>query len=215
MLDAVLFDFDGTLVDSETLHYLCWDRILSPLGVKYTETEFCRVYSGRPTLESAADLVRLHGLDGSPAALAEQKNRLFVEVAQSEWPVLMPHARETLEKVKIRGLRCALVTGSTRQEALPVLAHYDLTDYFSVVVTKDDVTRPKPMPEPYLRALELLGVTAQRAVAVEDTETGLKAAHGAGIKTYVVPNAHTLHHDFRVAHDRCESLQALCHKLGL
>lgn len=193
-IKALLFDFDGTLVNSEALHYRSWLKVLAPFGVSYSESAFCDEFSGVPTLHSAAVLKARHNIKQSAASLADSKNRYFVDTAATSIPSLMPFAQEIL-LLASKEFQLALVTGSTRAEALPVLHHYDLLKYFAVVVCKDDITRPKPHPEPYTHALSLIEKSPQQAVAIEDTYTGLCSACAAGVQTILVPNAHSKDQD--------------------
>jgi HAD superfamily hydrolase (TIGR01509 family) len=189
-IKALLFDFDGTLVNSEALHYMSWLKVLAPFGISYSEHAFCEEFSGVPTLHSAEVLKIRHNLTQSASSLADAKNRYFVDTAATTIPSLMPFAQEVL-LLASREFQLALVTGSTRAEALPVLQHYDLLKYFIVVVCKDDIEHPKPHPEPYMRALSSIEITSKQAVAIEDTHTGLCSARAAGVHTILVPNTHS------------------------
>lgn len=204
-IEAILFDFDGTLVDSEVLHYLSWMKVLAPYGVHYDEHHFCDLFSGVPSLE-AAEVIRLeHSLPLSAFELTEQKNLFFVETAQTHTPTLMPHARDVLNRLS-KQFRLALVTGSSRAEAFPVLDYYELKSFFEVIVCKDDVVAPKPAPEPYLKAMAALGISASQGIAIEDSATGLKAAINAGLRTLVIPHQHSQKQDFSGAWQRLDNL---------
>ncbi|BBN80831.1 haloacid dehalogenase [Pseudoalteromonas sp. A25] len=205
-LRAILFDFDGTLVDSEALHFQSWMQVLAPWQVSYDELTFCDEFSGVPTLKAANILNQRHSLNTEPQLLAEHKNRLFIDVAATMSPKLMPYAKEVLHKACEQYI-IALVTGSTRNEALPVLKHYELDGLFSCIVCKDDVLNPKPHPEPYNKALSLLGVKACEAVAIEDTHTGLSSATSAGLRTIVVPNHHSKQQNMSHASYNVDNLQ--------
>ncbi|WP_125716224.1 HAD family hydrolase [Pseudoalteromonas rubra] len=206
-LKAILFDFDGTLADSEALHYHSWLRVLAPFGIEYSEQAFCDEFSGVPTLKTAQVLRERHKLPSDASALCEEKNRLFVETAATMQPRLMPYAREILEFAAQQG-KLALVTGSTRAEAIPVLEHYELLHFFDCIVTKDDVTQPKPHPEPYQQALRLLQLEPEQAIAIEDTTTGLTSGCEAGLRVMAIPNLHSAKQDFSRATWQVSSLQA-------
>lgn len=205
---AVLFDFDGTLVDSEALHYESWMTVLAQDNIHYTELEFCDEFSGVPTLKAAQTLKLRHQLQPSPQALCDHKNRIFVARAATVFPKLMPYAKQILE-LTAKQVPIALVTGSSKAEALPVLDHYQLLGLFSVIICKDDVTQPKPHPEPYNKALSALNIAPHQAVAIEDTYTGLTSAKEAGVTAVVVPNAHSSKQDFIHADHLFTDLEAV------
>ncbi len=190
---------DGTLVDSESVHFKIWNTILAPYGVQYDEATFCKRFSGRPTFEAAQEVVTNYQLSISPEQLTDEKYAAFNRIVSSHLPAYMPYAKEVLEQVKASGLKMALVTGSARSEAYPILKGYGIFDWFDCVITKDDVINPKPAGDPYLLALEQLKINAQQAVAVEDTFTGVTAASNAQVAAYAVPNHYTLEHDFSKA----------------
>lgn len=101
----------------------------------------------------------------------------------------------------------ALVTGSARHEAEPILKGLGFYDLFDTVVTKDDVINPKPAGDPYLLALKSMQVAAQNAIAVEDTLTGVTAANNAALAVVAIANKHTQEHDFSKATQQMQSLE--------
>lgn len=208
-LKAILFDMDGTLVDSESLHFNCWNEVLAKYNICYEEAAFCQQFSGQPTLIAAENVIAEYQLDILPEQLAKAKYDYFEQYVVTNLPPLMPFSKEILKAVKASGLKMALVTGSARHEALPILKGYGFYDYFDCVITKDDVTNPKPAGEPYLRALTHLGIKPSEAIAIEDTHTGVTSASNAGIAVMAIPNQHTVSHDFAKAMGRFDSLQAV------
>ncbi|MEL0647109.1 HAD family phosphatase [Pseudoalteromonas agarivorans] len=198
-LNAVLFDMDGTLVDSESMHFVCWSQLLKPYGVSYLENDFCQRFSGRPTLEAAIEIKQEHNLSVSAQFLADEKYRLFGEYVKSNLPPIMPFAEQTLKAVKRSGLKMALVTGSASAEAMPILKGLGFYELFDTVVTKDDVINPKPAGDPYLLALKNINEAAENAIAVEDTYTGVTAASNASLDVVAIANSHTQDHDFSQA----------------
>lgn len=205
-LTAVYFDLDGTLVNSEMQHAVSWQEVLSQYHIRYDLDEFCNLFSGKPTRETAASLISQHQLTIDVEALAVQKHAHFALVTKQQLPSLMPHALEILSFVKQSGLKCALVTGSAKSEAESILNGYALRSYFDVVVTRDDVVQPKPHPEAYLSAIAALNEVAARGIAIEDTHTGLSAANGANLTSIVVPNKHSATQDLSIANKSMFSL---------
>ena len=139
--------------------------------------------------------------------LADEKYRLFSKYVKTNLPPLMPYAADILFAVKEQGLKMALVTGSARHEAEPILKGLGFYDLFDTVVTKDDVTNPKPAGDPYLLALKNMQVAAKNAIAVEDTFTGVTAANNAALAVVAIANKHTEQHDFSKATQQMDNLE--------
>jgi HAD superfamily hydrolase (TIGR01509 family) len=183
--DAVLWDMDGTLVDTE------------PYWID-TEFEVVEKYGGRWSTEHALNLVgndlidsgryiREHaGIDVEPADIVEELLDGVVARVEERVP-WRSGAVELLADLRANGVRCALVTMSYRRFVAPILAGLP-EQTFEVVVTGDGVTRGKPHPEPYQKAASVLGVSPGRTLAIEDSNTGARSAESAGCTVLVVPN---------------------------
>jgi HAD superfamily hydrolase (TIGR01509 family) len=185
---AVLWDMDGTLVDSEKL----WDVSLAKLFESFGATmrhETRVALVGASAEETMTTVYAELGLDPDPAAMAESirwLHRITGELFDTGLP-WCPGAREMLEGLAAEGVPMALVTNTARpltERALNSIGR----QYFSVSVCGDEVPRGKPAPDPYLRAAELLGLDPAQCLAVEDSVTGAAAATGAGCAVLVVPN---------------------------
>jgi HAD superfamily hydrolase (TIGR01509 family) len=192
-LAAVLFDMDGTLVDTEKL----WDVALRELAVRYdgvlSDTARAAMVGGsaESTMRLLRDDLGLPDLDLAEvsALLSARVKELFVEGVPFK-----PGAVELLTAVRAAGIRTALVTNTGR--SLVDLALLTIgADNFDAVVTSNDVTRTKPHPEHYLAAARALGVEPARCVAVEDSPTGLASARAAGCAVIAVPSEITLSDD--------------------
>lgn len=182
---AVLWDMDGTLVDTEPY----WMR---------SEEELVAEHGGQWTPEQALKLVGL-GLDSSARILQDAGvrmdeqaiiNHLTDQVTYklaTEGVPFRPGARELLADLKAAGVKTALVTMSLRRMAAEVVNLIDF-DAFDVVFAGDDVTRPKPFPDPYLMACEALGVRPDECVALEDSPNGVASALAAQIPTVGIPH---------------------------
>jgi len=184
---AVLWDMDGTLVDSEKV----WDVALSGLAHRLggTLSDPARLaVVGTNMRVSIGVLFDDLGLTIDPAAEADALAWLAARAAQlySEPLPWRPGAAEALAAVRAAGIPCALVTNTER--AITELGLNTLgRDNFEAVVCGDEVPVPKPAPDVYLRAAALLGVPPERCVAVEDSPTGVTAAEAAGCTVLVVP----------------------------
>ena len=195
-LNAVFFDHDGTLVDSEPSHFQMWRQVLAHYGVPLSEEQYKNYYAGVPTAANAVDMVKRFALPERHTALAEAKNlatRAFL--SKSAFP-LMPDAKETLALFHSRGLQLAVVTGASRIGVQATIRAYSLHDYFATVVSGDDVRQSKPAPDCYLLAIRLLGVESAECIAIEDTEHGVNAANAAGLACLAVPTMMSKHQDF-------------------
>lgn len=193
---AVCFDHDGTLVDSEPIHYRLWRDVLAPHGVALTESQYQERYAGVPTLANAQDLVARHDLAVTADTLARDKLGAMSEfVTQAAFP-LLPDVPVAIARLRECGLRLAVVTGTARVSVEATLREHALACHFETVVAAEDVVRNKPAPEGYLLAVRRLRLTPAQCVAIEDTEHGVNAAHAAGVACVAVPTAMSRHHDF-------------------
>ncbi|MEU6308518.1 HAD-IA family hydrolase [Streptomyces chartreusis] len=179
-LQAVLFDMDGTLVDTERLW---WEAVEHVAGRALTEADEAEVL-GRP-VEHTADW--LAAATGAPAAeLADALHREFADRVRAGI-VPRPGALDLLDALARDGVPAALVTASPRAVADTVLEALGASR-FAVSVTADDTDRTKPAPDPYLAACRALGVDPAACVAVEDTRTGVSSAEAAGCTVLAVPS---------------------------
>lgn len=180
-LQAVLFDMDGTLVDTERLW---WEAVEEVAGRPLTEADRPDVL-GRPVEHTAAWLAAATGTPA--AALADTLHREFADRVRTG-VVPRPGALDLLDALAREGVPTALVTASPRAVADTVLEALGGASRFAVSVTADDTEHTKPAPDPYLAACRALGVDPSGCVAVEDTETGVRSAEAAGCAVLAVPS---------------------------
>ncbi|MFC7449770.1 HAD family hydrolase [Rhodococcus daqingensis] len=186
-LKAVLWDMDGTLLDSEKLWDVAMHELAAELGgVMTPSTRHSIIGASGP--DALAAIFAALELDPTPAAIAEAASWVNGRVTElfSLGIPWRPGAREALGAVRGSGLRTALVTNTERvlaEQALDTLGR----EHFDVTVCGDEVPRGKPQPDPYLRAAELLGIAPEHCLAVEDSPTGSAAAEAAGCAVLVVP----------------------------
>ncbi len=196
---AVLFDHDGTLVDSESVHHALWNQVLQPYGVEIPLDVYMQHYSGVPALANGEDVRQRYGLSPSAQALADAKNAAAEVYLQTNAFPLMPEVRECLARLNAAGLRKGVVTGARMFAIAATLRHHAMAPEFEVVVSADEVVHSKPAPDCYLLALEQMGLQAHEAVAFEDTEHGVAAAVAAGLACVAIPTPMSAGQDFRAA----------------
>lgn len=198
-IQAVLFDHDGTLVNSEPVHFELWNRVLKTYGVQLTEQQYKDLYAGVPTPANAVDLINRFGIPTDAVALAKAKNLQTAEFLEQQSFPLMPGVTQTVSSLHQLGLKLGVVTGASANGVRVTLGANQLESLFSVTVSGDDVLRSKPEPDCYLLALERLSLKPEDCVAIEDTEHGLRAAALAGIACLTIPTEMTKNHDFSLA----------------
>jgi haloacid dehalogenase superfamily, subfamily IA, variant 3 with third motif having DD or ED len=181
-IHAVIFDHDGTLVDSEPVHLSCWREVLKPHRAELSAEDYSLNLSGMPSSYSAAWLARKFNLDIAPDALLSEKQKLLREFLTKEPFPLMPEVESLLRYLNRLGVPLAVATGASRDEVASSLEKHRLESYFSAVVSKDDVLLNKPAPDVYHLAAQKLGVDAELCIAVEDSDNGEQAARAAGMR---------------------------------
>jgi HAD superfamily hydrolase (TIGR01509 family) len=177
---ALLFDCDGTLVDTMQLHRIVWHQIFGRYGFEMTDEwweEYANVAVGpfvRAVIPDADDALAMQ--------LLEEGNQLFLEALHLLEPIehVVAIARENHGRLPM-----AVVTGGFREVIVPTLDSVGITDMFDPIVTADDVVDSKPAPDLYLRAAALLGVDPGQCVAYEDSEIGMASARAAGVGTVI------------------------------
>jgi beta-phosphoglucomutase len=186
-IEAVLFDFDGVLADTEPIHWRVWRSLLAGQGIDLTwdyYREKCIGITDRRMLEQLAKLAHPPKAIDDLIPLKPLKNQLFYENVMANLDVL-PETRSTLEA--LRGTRLGIVTSSTEVEISGILNKLNIENHFETVVFGNQVRRHKPDPEPYREASRRLGIS--RALVYEDSDAGLESAQGAGHLAVRVPSA--------------------------
>ncbi len=195
---AIIFDFDGTLSDTETFHFHIWNEILAEYNIVVSYEEYLEVFAGVPTPVNTEMLVAKHNLPISKQALLEKRENLaLARMATAEFN-MMPHARETLDFFFKKGIPMALATGSPRPDVDLLMKRMDLAKYFEITITRDDVAISKPDPESYQKCVDFMGLPKHEYLVFEDTPNGSLSAKNAGLTCFAVQ--HDLREHPRLQH---------------
>ncbi|MFA7404427.1 MAG: HAD family phosphatase [Pelobacteraceae bacterium] len=196
--EAVIFDFDGVIVDTEPLHYAAFQRTLEPLGLHFTWLEYVETYIGFDDRDAFR-----HAFSSKEKALSqdelyqliEKKAAFFEEVIRSGVSAY-PGVLDLISHLNANRVPLAICSGALRTDIDPILTMLGISDCFDVIVTADDVAASKPDPECYQLAFQRLlsshqtGFSKDATLAIEDTPAGISAAKGAGLKVCAVTNSY-------------------------
>ncbi|MEU8774269.1 HAD family phosphatase [Streptomyces sp. NPDC048606] len=215
--DAVVFDLDGTLVDSVRPDFLACSALFERYGLSLPRERWAREVCGRPQGYPVLFALLREGLGPGAGAgagpddaeLRRELEARWEEFMNPEHVRLLPGVRGTLERSRSAGLRLAVASSSHGAWVRRWLRHHDIEHHFDAVVTGDDVVRHKPAPEAYLTAAASLATPADRCVAVEDSLTGIEAARAAGMTVVAVPTALTRFLDHTAADHVLTDLRAV------
>jgi HAD superfamily hydrolase (TIGR01509 family) len=177
-LRALLFDLDGTLVDSARANYAAYSRALLEFGARIEAQTVAEAAAGRQWRDFLPALLRGAGVHGDPAAVARRTGDLYREMLGQ---VRLNRALISLAESVRPGMKTALVTTASAESVRAIMRQFDFDHVFDLVITGDDVTRHKPDPEAYRLALARLGLEPHECLAFEDSDVGAASASAAGI----------------------------------
>ncbi len=185
--DAVVFDMDGLIFDSERAGFVCWSEVLRAYGYEditalYRECIGCSRVRVERVVRGACG-------EGFPFERFESEVQVLYTARYGGGKMpLKPGAREILRYLKAQGIRTALASSSKKDVVLELLGSAGLLEYFDEIVTGDMAARSKPEPDIFLKACEMLGARPERCIAVEDSFNGIRAAHRGGLRPIMVPD---------------------------
>ncbi len=195
---AVIFDFDGIIVDTEPIHYRAFQEVLVPLGMGYSWEEYLRSYIGYDDRDAFRHLFLAKGkglTDAGLQALIEEKGACFQRIIASG---IEPYPGVVELVSALSGsLPIGLCSGALPADIEPILRHLGIAGFFDAIVTAADVRASKPDPESYSLAVARLaaacpdsGIRPECCLAIEDTPAGIASARGAGLKVLAVTNSY-------------------------
>jgi HAD superfamily hydrolase (TIGR01509 family) len=186
-LRAIIFDFDGLILDTESPLHNSWMEIFEHYGLVVTQKQWASLLGASADVPEAYELLEAHlGRPLDRKRIHEQRMARELQLLDEE--VVLPGVRELIHEAKIAGLGLAVASSSDRAWVEGLLTRHDLIQSFDTVVCAEDVAQTKPAPDLFLKAMKQLRVEAHEAIIFEDSEHGVSAAKAAGIFCVAVPN---------------------------
>ena len=198
-IKALLFDLDGTLIDSEKFHFDCWNTCLCDYEVAIDFKDWLSSYAGIPLPKNAKTIIDKYKIEEELEGFIDRREKITFDGFRSTDIALMPHALEFIQFVYEKGLTLAVVTASPKIDVEAVFERNGLAKYFSVFITRTDVSKSKPDPESYDLCVERLGLEKDECIVFEDTLNGVKSALAAGITCYAIQNNVRSHQKLKIA----------------
>jgi beta-phosphoglucomutase len=210
MLKAILFDFNGVIINDEPIHKELIDDLLLGENLRPLAGEFEQFCLGRSDRACIKDILFQRGRyisDEYLDKLIETKSKAYQQrLEQLESLPIYPGLTDFLEQLKTKGLQIGLVTGALKSEVKLILDRANIASYFNVIVAGDDIKTSKPLPDGYLLAIERfnrldfnLQLQPKNCLAIEDTPAGITAAKKAGMQVIGIANSYPFHMMQRLA----------------
>lgn len=207
MIKAVIYDVDGTMVDSEPLHIAAWDKALQSYNHQLNDlSENLRAtMAGKKPAVIAQEMVDDLKLPIDSETLLTKKTEIFMELIKTDLQG-MPGIVDSVHRLKEAGYKLGIGTSLSREYLTIVLHNLNVQQFFDVIVTGDEIKNGKPHPETYLMVAEKLGVNPAECVVIEDANTGIKSAKAAGCVCIAITNPNALPQDTALADKVISSL---------
>ena len=198
--DAVIFDFDGVIVDTEPLHYKAFQQILVPQGLGYSWEQYISTYMGFDDRDAFQEVYAINGLTinvNELSNLIAVKAAIFQEIIRSGITAY-PGAVELIKALHRSKIPLAICSGALRSDIIPILEMLEIKECFDIIISADNVSKSKPDPESYQLAFDQLSsfhpksqITKMHTVAIEDTPAGITSASDAGLMVIAITNSYT------------------------
>lgn len=210
MLEAIVFDFDGVVVDSEPIHFRAIQAVAGPLGFEMDWQRYLRDLIGYDDRDAFRTILTELGKpadEGRIVELCVQKQDAIDRMIAEGVPMIAG-ARQLIEAAHNENLPIAIASGATRRDITQMLEGLDLLDCFPMIVSADDVEHSKPHPRTYQLAAERLKIAPGSCLAIEDTAFGIQSARGAGMMTLGLATTGPAE-NLRAAHRVVDDLQGV------
>lgn len=191
MLKAVIFDMDGVLVDSEVMHAVANVQALKKFGLDMP-MEYYLSFAGITKKEMMRMIIEKYNLNATVTEVVEEADRQNDILFEKDGFTPISGACDLVKQLYANGLTLAIASSSPYKDIYQVIEYFEIKDYFKYIISgSDENINPKPAPDIYKKVLNLLNMNANEVIAIEDTDHGLCAATGAGLKCagYLNPNS--------------------------
>lgn len=215
-LKAALFDLDGLIADTESLHVSSYHKMANDMGIKLND-EYIHSFIGVATKDNVKRIIKDFNINKNFEDVLKLRYQYYIKEIRNSNLKPMEGAKETIIFLRDHGLKTALVTSSIKEQAIEVLkkifpddVYYSKEEFklrlFDFMIFGDDVKHSKPDPEIYIKASKLLRVEPNYCIVFEDSSAGVISAKSAGMYVIAVPNYHTKNQDFSKADYKINSL---------
>lgn len=188
MKKAIIFDMDGTLIDTESVYMRADIRAVKDMGAKYDRDMYVHDLAGKTAEEGYMCVAKRFNRPEISEHLYHQADQYFKAIIEEEGYQLKPFAIETLEKLKAKGIKCFIASSTYYDGVLKALKGTNLLPYFTNIISGDQVKSSKPAPDIFLKAAALSGYQKEELLIIEDSISGVKAGITSGIDTIMIPD---------------------------
>ncbi len=204
-IEAVIFDMDGLMIDSEPLHCFAFNQVLNNFGYKLTQEENNARYVGLGDVACCKDLVARLNLPISSQELMEQKQNAYLQIMEKEVKP-KPGLIDLLNKLQTNHYKLAVASGSALHEIKIIVKALRIENLFETLCSSEEVKQGKPAPDVFLLAAKRMNLTPQVCLVLEDATSGIEAAKNAEMLRYAIPSQETIGQSFALANRVLNSL---------
>lgn len=209
MLKAVLFDMDGVIVNTEPLHFKAYYNMFETIGVK-VPLEHYQTYTGRSTINTCKGICDHFNLPHQPEELVQLKRQAFKSLFLNDPDLdLLPGVLDLIKNYYNNGITLVLASSASEVTINDVFTRFDLDKYFKGKISGASLAASKPHPEIFLRAAEIAGESTKHCMVIEDSTSGIQAAHSAGIYCVAFKSPHSKNQDYTLANKVIDDYSAI------
>jgi beta-phosphoglucomutase family hydrolase len=185
-IKAIIFDLDGTLIDSESNYYEADKKVLAEYGIFNFDQEMKKKYIGIGTKDMMQDIREKYSIADTIEDLVKKKNQYYIEIARTN-TIVFPEMKKFLEILKENEYPLALASGSSLEIINMILSITNLNDFFDIRVSADIVEKGKPEPDLFIETARQIGILPENCLVVEDSQYGVEAAKRASMYCVAIP----------------------------